>query len=51
MFRTQGVILSKAALALQGTPVGPVRLPLVDATDEQRAVLAQDLAAGGVPLA
>lgn len=51
MFRTQGVILSKAALALQGTPVGPVRLPLVDATDEQRAVLAQDLAAGGVALA
>ena len=51
LFRTQGVILSKAALALQGTPVGPVRLPLVDATDEQRAVLAQDLAAGGVPLA
>jgi 4-hydroxy-tetrahydrodipicolinate synthase len=51
MFRTQGVILSKAALALQGTPVGPVRLPLVDATDEQRAVLREDLAAGGVALA
>jgi len=51
MFRTQGVILAKAALALQGTPVGPVRLPLVDATDEQRAVLAEDLSAGGVPLA
>ena len=51
MFRTQGVILAKAALALLGTPVGPVRLPLVDATDEQRAVLAADLSAGGVPLA
>jgi 4-hydroxy-tetrahydrodipicolinate synthase len=51
MFRTQGVILAKAALALTGTPVGPVRLPLVDATDEQRAVLADDLAAAGVPLA
>ena len=51
MFRTQGVLLAKAALALQGTPVGPVRLPLVDATDEQRAVLAQDLTAGGVALA
>ena len=51
MFRTQGVILAKAALALQGTPVGPVRLPLVDATPEERAVLAQDLTAGGVPLA
>jgi 4-hydroxy-tetrahydrodipicolinate synthase len=51
MFRTQGVILAKAALALRGTPVGPVRLPLVDATPDERAVLAQDLAAGGVPLA
>jgi 4-hydroxy-tetrahydrodipicolinate synthase len=51
MFRTQGVILAKAALALQGTPVGPVRLPLVDATPDERAVLAQDLTAGGVPLA
>ena len=51
MFRTQGVILSKAALALTGAPVGGVRLPLVDATDEQRAVLAQDLTAGGVVLA
>ncbi len=51
MFRTQGVILSKAALALTGAPVGGVRLPLVDATDEQRAVLAQDLTAGGVALA
>ena len=38
MFRTQGAILSKAALALTGAPVGGVRLPLVDATDEQRAV-------------
>jgi 4-hydroxy-tetrahydrodipicolinate synthase len=51
MFRTQGVILAKAALALQGVPAGPVRLPLVDATDEERAVLAQDLTAAGVALA
>jgi 4-hydroxy-tetrahydrodipicolinate synthase len=51
MFRTQGAILTKAALALIGAPVGPVRLPLVDATDEQRAVLAQDLTAAGVALA
>jgi 4-hydroxy-tetrahydrodipicolinate synthase len=51
MFRTQGVILAKAALALQGTPVGPVRLPLVDATDDERALLAQDLTAAGVQLA
>jgi 4-hydroxy-tetrahydrodipicolinate synthase len=51
MFRTQGVILAKAALALQGAPVGPVRLPLVDATEQERAVLAQDLTAAGVALA
>ena len=51
MTRTQGAIMVKAALALLGRPVGPVRLPLVDATDEQRAVLAEDLAAAGVALA
>jgi len=43
MYRTQGVILAKAALGLAGLPVGPVRLPLVDATPEQVAVLRQDL--------
>lgn len=48
IFRTQGVILTKAALALQGLPAGPVRLPLVDATDEQVAMLRADLALGGV---
>jgi 4-hydroxy-tetrahydrodipicolinate synthase len=50
MFRTQGVILTKAALAMSGLPGGPVRLPLVDATDEQRAVLCADLVAAGVTL-
>ena len=49
MFRTQGVILTKAALRIQGLPAGPVRLPLVDATDDQVAQLRRDLAAGGVP--
>ncbi len=44
MFRTQGVILTKAALGLLGLPVGPVRLPLVDATEEQVSVLRADLA-------
>jgi 4-hydroxy-tetrahydrodipicolinate synthase len=44
MFRTQGVILTKAALRLQGLPAGPVRLPLVDATPEQEAQLRIDLA-------
>ncbi|HEU0100996.1 MAG TPA: 4-hydroxy-tetrahydrodipicolinate synthase [Mycobacteriales bacterium] len=43
MFRTQGVILAKAALRLLGRPVGPVRLPLVDATPEQVAQLRSDL--------
>jgi 4-hydroxy-tetrahydrodipicolinate synthase len=47
-FRTQGVILTKAALAMQGLPAGPVRLPLVDATDAQREMLRADLALGGV---
>ena len=49
VFRTQGVITTKAALADLGLPGGPVRLPLVDATEAQRAVLRADLAAGGVP--
>jgi 4-hydroxy-tetrahydrodipicolinate synthase len=48
MTRTQGAIMVKAALALVGFPVGPVRLPLVDATAEQIEVLRADLAAGGV---
>jgi 4-hydroxy-tetrahydrodipicolinate synthase len=48
IFRTQGAILSKAALDLLGFPVGPLRLPLVEATEEQRAVLREDLIAGGV---
>lgn len=48
VFRTQGVITIKAALADRGMPAGPVRLPLVDATPEQRVQLRRDLAAGGV---
>lgn len=47
-FRTQGVILTKAALTMQGLPAGPVRLPLVDASDAQREQLRADLALGGV---
>lgn len=47
-FRTQGVILTKAALSMQGLPAGPVRLPLVDATEAQCAALRADLALGGV---
>src|SRR3954467_9490298 len=50
IFRTQGVILVKAALRELGLPAGPVRPPLVDATPEQLAQLRIDLAAGGVSL-
>src|SRR5919199_865491 len=50
IFRTQGVILTKAALRELGLPAGPVRPPLVDATPEQVEQLRMDLAAGGVPL-
>ncbi|MEP6696612.1 MAG: 4-hydroxy-tetrahydrodipicolinate synthase [Pseudonocardiales bacterium] len=48
LFRTQGAILTKAALTLQGRPAGPMRPPLPDATEEQINVLCDDLAAGGV---
>ena len=51
VFRTQGVILTKAALALAGLPGGPVRPPLVDATEAEIATLKADLAAAGVALA
>ena len=50
-FRTQGVILTKAALRLLGLPGGPVRPPLVDATADQVARLREDLAAAGVQVA
>jgi 4-hydroxy-tetrahydrodipicolinate synthase len=45
VFRTQGTILVKAGLRLRGLDAGPVRLPLVDATDEQITQLRADLAA------
>jgi 4-hydroxy-tetrahydrodipicolinate synthase len=48
IFRTQGVILTKAALRLQGLPSGPVRLPLVNATDAEVDQLMKDLTEGGV---
>ena len=49
-FKTQGAILTKAALTLLGLPGGKVRLPLVDATAEQIATLREDLRAGGVSI-
>ena len=48
IFATQGAILVKAGLELQGRGVGGVRLPLVPATDEQRADLARALEASGL---
>ena len=48
LFRTQGVILSKAALALLDFPVGPLRLPLLEATPDQVAVLREDLRTAGL---
>ncbi|SFL07703.1 4-hydroxy-tetrahydrodipicolinate synthase [Streptomyces pini] len=50
MFRTQGVITVKAALALQGLPAGPLRMPLVELIPEETEQLKRDLAAGGVQL-
>ena len=48
IFRTQGTILVKAALALLGFPVGSVRLPLVEATPAEVETLRADLAAAGI---
>lgn len=48
IFRTQGVILVKAGLALLGRPVGPVRLPMVEATEHELSHLRQDLADAGL---
>jgi len=49
-FRSQGAIMTKAALTLMGLPGGYTRLPLVDATPAQIAQLREDLVAGGVGL-
>ncbi|MDP9101729.1 MAG: 4-hydroxy-tetrahydrodipicolinate synthase [Actinomycetota bacterium] len=48
IFRSQGAIMTKAALDLLGFPVGPLRLPLVEATAVERALLRQDLAEAGL---
>jgi 4-hydroxy-tetrahydrodipicolinate synthase len=50
MFRTQGVIMTKAALGLLGRPGGPVRMPLSDATPAEVEQLREDLIAGGVKI-
>ncbi|MBE7187150.1 4-hydroxy-tetrahydrodipicolinate synthase [Jatrophihabitans endophyticus] len=48
IFRTQGTILVKAGLRLQGLDTGPVRSPLVDATEHEISHLKADLAAAGL---
>ncbi len=50
MTRTQGVISTKAALAMVGLPNWSVRLPLVDATPAEIEMFRADLVAGGVKL-
>ena len=48
IFATQGCIMVKAGLELQGRGVGGLRSPLVPATEEQRAGLEKALAAAGL---
>ena len=50
MFRTQGVITTKAALNALGLPAGPVRAPLCDLSDGELATLRKDLAEAGISL-
>jgi 4-hydroxy-tetrahydrodipicolinate synthase len=50
IFRTQGTILVKAGLNVRGIPAGPVRSPLVDATEVQIAQLRADAADAGLSL-
>ncbi len=50
IFRTQGTILVKAGLNLLGLPAGPVRSPLVDATEAEIAQLRTDCALVGLEL-
>jgi 4-hydroxy-tetrahydrodipicolinate synthase len=49
VFATQGVILVKAGLRLQGRPVGGLRSPLVEATEAETTALAGSLDAAGLP--
>jgi 4-hydroxy-tetrahydrodipicolinate synthase len=50
IFRAPGTILVKAGLRVRGLPGGPVRLPLVPATDAETNQLIEDAAAAGLPL-
>lgn len=48
MFRAPAAASVKAALAMQGLPGGPVRLPLVDLDESQRQQLSLDLVASDI---
>ncbi len=50
IFATQGVILVKAGLLLQGRGAGGVRAPMIDATEAEVAALRQCFAAAGLPV-
>ena len=50
IFRSQGSILVKAGLNQLGLPAGPVRSPLVDATEAETHQLIEDAAAAGMSL-
>lgn len=48
LFAVTNPVLVKAALALTGFAVGPVRLPLVDATEKEQEALREVLASAGL---
>lgn len=50
IFATQGVMLVKAGLRALGRAAGPVRPPLVEATDHELSHLRQAMAAAGCPV-
>ena len=50
MFRNQGLVMTKAALAMLGLPGGPVRPPLESATPAEVRRLREDLELGGLKL-
>jgi 4-hydroxy-tetrahydrodipicolinate synthase len=48
IFRNQGLVMTKAALSMLGLPAGPVRGPLLAASEAERRQLREDLTAGSV---
>jgi 4-hydroxy-tetrahydrodipicolinate synthase len=50
IFRSPGTMLVKAGLRARGLPAGPVRSPLVDASDQELSQLRLDASAAGLTL-